>query len=107
MKYTHHIPEPCDGTIPDGWEMPEIQNRLSFHQGYVSIDFCGTTPPTPLVGTLKALAKLKEGEYLLSRYPRSPIHLFPHLVEDGWSYETLEQDEKGCLLKIYKKDDQS
>ncbi len=93
---------PCDGTIPDGWQMPEIKDRISTLKNGYRIDFRGLKPPTPLVGTLTALSKLEDGFFLEGIYPQSPFHLFPALREAGWMWDILSQDNSKTHLKIYR-----
>lgn len=94
--------EPCDGTIPENWEMPELSTRVQPTQDGVRIDFRGLSAPAPLVGSLKALARLHDHQSLSGYYPLTPIHLFPTLREEGWQWEILQEDNEGTLIRIFK-----
>jgi len=104
MNSARPTSSPCNGTIPADWEMPELDNRITRTEESCVIDFRGLSSPTPLVATLKALEILSEEMHFEGYYPKSPLHLFPHLVEDGWSWEVLSEDEDGTRLKIFKKE---
>ena len=80
---------PCDGEIPENWEMPELESRISHDAQSVLIDFRGLSSPAPLVGTLKTLARLGPNMYFEGIYPQPPIHLFPALMEEGWAWEVV------------------
>jgi len=105
MKNIKTQQKPCDGTIPKGWEMPEYQDRIQPLAGGYKVDLRGLKAPAPLVGTLKILSSMEHGQYLEATYPLSPIHLFPHLMEEGWSWEIISQTEEGTCLKIFKESD--
>ncbi|WP_135079633.1 DUF2249 domain-containing protein [Terasakiella sp. SH-1] len=91
---------PCDGTIPKDWVAPEIANRVQHSEQFIHANLVGLSPPTPLVGTLKLLSHLKPGQYFEGLFPHSPIHLYPHLREEGWQWKIIDKSNEGVLLKI-------
>ncbi|SCA55531.1 hypothetical protein MTBPR1_100172 [Candidatus Terasakiella magnetica] len=93
---------PCDGKIPEGWDLPELKDRVEIKDNCVFADLTGLSAPTPMVGTLKILEQLSTEQHFEGLYPHSPIQLFPHLNENGWSWEVLEKTPKGVTLKIFK-----
>ncbi|NVJ92307.1 MAG: DUF2249 domain-containing protein [Methylocystaceae bacterium] len=99
-KNTQH--ELCDGSIPENWEMPKLGTRVQLIAEGVCIDFRGLSAPAPLVGSLKALACLKDNQSLTAYYPMTPMHLFPALLEEGWQWEILQEDNNGTQIRIFK-----
>lgn len=83
--------------------MPELNSRTTCSKDCIFIDFRGLSSPTPLVGTMKALAALTENMHFEGLYPHNPVHLFPNLMEENWTWEVLEQTGDEVLLKIFKK----
>lgn len=67
------------------------------------IDLREMESPAPLVTTLRELENLPEEAVLEGLYPKTPIHLFPHLVENGWQWSIIREDQEGTLLKIFRK----
>lgn len=102
MNSAPPIDKPCDGTIPDGWEMPDTDARLEQTKNCVRLDFRGLKAPAPLVGTLRTLETLPSETVFEGYYPQNPIHLFPALLEDGWQYSVIKEDEAGTILRIFR-----
>jgi TusA-related sulfurtransferase len=102
MKKMSNRNNQCDGSVPEGWQMPELGSRVTFHEGRVTIDFRGLDSPTPMVGTLKALAQLPQNSFFEGYYPRRPVHLFPALSEEAYEWEIVEETDDGVLLRVYR-----
>lgn len=103
MMSTQNDKTPCDGKIPASWNLPDLNGLVEVHPGYISADFRSLSAPAPLVATLKILTHLQADQYLSCWYPKTPLHLFPHLREDGWSWEILEEKPGGVRVKIFRK----
>ncbi|MCC6180097.1 MAG: DUF2249 domain-containing protein [Chloroflexi bacterium] len=66
------------------------------------IDVSHLPPPLPMVRILETLRELGDGETLLVRHTRRPIHLYPKLEELGCTHETVERDPKQIEVLITK-----
>lgn len=102
MNINKNQQKPCDGTIPENWEMPELCTRIKATPEGDCIDFRGLSAPAPLVGSLRALARLQDHQSLTGYYPLTPIHLFPALLEEGWQWEILQENDEGTQIRIFK-----
>ena len=51
-------------------------------------------PPEPLKVTLGALAELDDDAVVVQVSDRVPQHLYPHLDDRGFAYDTVERDDR-------------
>lgn len=51
-------------------------------------------PPEPLKNTLERLSELEPYTVLVQFNDRAPQHLYPRLTDRGYSYETIEEDDR-------------
>lgn len=93
---------PCDGKIPNDWNLPELSDLIKITSSCVQIDLRHQSAPTPLVATLKILDQLNSDQYFEGYYPKMPMHLFSHLQEEAWAWDVVEQNDQGIRLRIYR-----
>ena len=77
------------GDVPVAWEegIPSLDLR--------SID----TPPKPLIAIIELIERPGTGNRVHIRIARDPVHLYPELVERGWSWDK-ERSEDGSFSLI-------
>lgn len=66
----------------------------------VEVDTRGLEPPQPLVKILEAVAALPKGAQLRAITDRRPMHLYPQLVERGFSGQTDEQPDGSYVTYV-------
>lgn len=66
------------------------------------LDNRGLEPPQPMMRTLSALEKMKEGETLTIINDRRPMFLYEQLDELGYKHETTANDDGSFTIKITK-----
>ncbi|WP_099157199.1 DUF2249 domain-containing protein [Virgibacillus ndiopensis] len=66
------------------------------------IDNRGLEPPQPMMRTLKALDKMKNGESLAIINDRRPMFLYEELNERGYLHETEPQEDGSFKISITK-----
>ncbi|WP_188455292.1 DUF2249 domain-containing protein [Virgibacillus oceani] len=66
------------------------------------IDNRGLEPPQPMMRTLKALDKMKNGEKLAIINDRRPMFLYEELDERGYLHETEAQEDGSFKISITK-----
>lgn len=79
--------------------MPEIASYIeevgaSTDRPIETLDARELPPPQPLKNTLERLAELDDKVVLVQQNDRAPQHLYPQLDDRGYTYETIEGDEK-------------
>ncbi|QKY68591.1 DUF2249 domain-containing protein [Lentibacillus sp. CBA3610] len=71
----------------------------------MTIDNRGLEPPQPMMRTLKALDKLKNGESLAIINDRRPLFLYEELDDRGYAHETEAQEDGSFKITITKSGD--
>lgn len=66
------------------------------------LDNRGLEPPQPMMRTLKALEKIKDGEQLAIINDRRPVFLYEELNELGYNHETEELEDGSFKITITK-----
>lgn len=66
------------------------------------IDNRGLEPPQPMMRTLKALDKMKDGESLAIINDRRPMFLYEELNDRGYLHETEPQKDGSFKISITK-----
>lgn len=94
---TNEVKE-VEGKETEGFE--GIENR--FKGKLTEIDVRTLEMPMPMVVTLEALEKLKEGEALYVHHKRLPRYLLPELENRGYKLVQKPIDEHNLKLIIYK-----
>ncbi len=81
-------------------DFESIENR--FKGKLTEIDVRELEMPMPMVATLEALEKLKEGEALYVHHKRLPRYLLPELENRGYKLVKKPIDENNLKLIIFK-----
>ena len=76
--------------------------EIRFKEKLTEIDVRNLEMPMPMVATLEALEKLKEGEALYVNHKRLPRYLLPELENRGYKFVTKPIDENNLKLIIFK-----
>lgn len=66
------------------------------------LDNRGLEPPQPMMRTLQALETLSENETLTIINDRRPMFLFEQLDEQGYRYQTEQQEDGSFKIEIYR-----
>lgn len=66
------------------------------------IDNRGLEPPQPMMRTLAALEKLGKNEKLTIINDRRPMFLYEQLDEQGYKYQTEQQDDGSFRIEIIR-----
>ena len=64
------------------------------------LDARGLEPPQPMVNILEALTSLPAGTQLRAHTDRRPVHLYPMLIERGFTAQTEEQSDGSFITNI-------
>ncbi|MFN7141757.1 MAG: DUF2249 domain-containing protein, partial [Limisphaerales bacterium] len=64
------------------------------------VDVRGLEPPQPMVAILEAVSSLSPGAELKARTDRRPLHLYPQLIERGYSGQTEELSDGSFVTYI-------
>jgi|GEM_PF-387359 len=86
---------PVAGDVPVAWEdgVPVLDLR--------AVD----TPPKPLVAIIELIERPTTGNRVHILMARDPIHLYPELVERGWSWSKEQPDDGGFYLTLTRNSD--
>jgi len=84
---------PVAGDVPVAWDdgVPLLDLR--------AVD----TPPKPLVAIIELIERPTTGNCVHLLMARDPVHLYPELVERGWSW-SKEQPEDGVFFLILNRE---
>ncbi len=74
------------GPAADIVERDFLGARLWRQDGVLHIDVGHLPPPDPFVAVLRLIESPDVDDEIVFLNDRAPLHLFPELVERGWSY---------------------
>ena len=71
-----------------------------FEDGIAQIDVRGLEPPRPMVAIVELIEWAGAGDAVVVRLDRDPIHLYPELVERGWSWTKIPSPPDQVRLRL-------
>ncbi len=74
--------------------------RLWREDGVTHIDVSAMEPPGPFVTILRWIDGPDGMDEVVVHLARDPEHLFPELVERGWTWTYLEAETGGVSLRL-------
>lgn len=66
------------------------------------LDNRGLEPPEPMMRTLEIVNQMGTDEVLEIHNDRRPMFLYPILDEQGFKYETEDQEDGSAIIRIWK-----
>jgi uncharacterized protein (DUF2249 family) len=69
---------------------------------WIRLDNRGLEPPQPMIRTFQALDALAPGAVLEIHNDRRPAFLYPHLEEQGYRYQTLDEPDGSARVRIWR-----
>lgn len=71
-----------------------------FEDGVAQLDVRGLEPPRPMVAVVELIERLGTGDTVVVRFDRDPIHLYPELVERGWTWSRVPSTPDQVRLRL-------
>lgn len=88
---------PAQRTQIEGIDPGQLMGASIWAEGdAVHIDVSALQAPDPFVATMKLLEHPAVGDLVVFHNDREPVHLFPELLDLGWSYH-VEVDQPGSF----------
>jgi len=78
-----------------------LNAEIWWEDGRVHIDVSALSAPDPFVAVIRLVEQPGIGDEIVFHNDREPVHLFPELIEQGWTWR-VETDRPGefCMRMI-------
>ncbi len=80
--------------------MGEILGKQWRYKDGLHIDVSDLAPPEPMVAILQLIEQPDIEGPVIVHHNREPIHLYPELIERGWSFEIISRTPKQITLRL-------